>query len=119
MTHSVPCPGKLVPARTTLSHSCRYINPCFTTQNKYLVDYAEAKEYDATREARRKGICGVPIISMFYGIVVMMFFEDDGRHKKPHIHVEYQEHEAVFSIPDGKLLRGSLPPARRFSGLSP
>ena len=55
----------------------------------------------------------MPAISMFYGIVVMMFFEDDRRHKKPHIHVEYQKHEAVFGIPDGKLLSGSLPPAKQ------
>ena len=55
----------------------------------------------------------MPTISMFYGIVVMMFFEDDRRHKKPHIHVEYQQYEAVFGIPAGKLLSGSLPPAKR------
>ena len=51
----------------------------------------------------------MPIISMFYGIVVMMFFDDCRKHKKPHVHVEYQEHEAVVSIPEGKLLRGALP----------
>ena len=54
----------------------------------------------------------MPIISMFYGIVVMMFFDDCRRHKKPHIHVEYQKHQAVITISDGKLLRGSLPPAK-------
>lgn len=54
----------------------------------------------------------MPILSMFYGIVVMMFFEDDKRHKKPHLHVEYQDHEAVISIPEGKVLAGSLPPAK-------
>jgi len=54
----------------------------------------------------------MPIISMFYGIVVMMFFDDSRRHKKPHIHVEYQDHEAVITIPDGKLLCGSLPQAK-------
>jgi hypothetical protein len=54
----------------------------------------------------------MPIISMFYGLVVMMFFDDRRRHKKPHIHVEYQNHEAVISIPDGRLLAGSLPPAK-------
>ncbi len=54
----------------------------------------------------------MPVISMFYGLVIMMFFDDCRRHKKPHIQVEYQEHEAVISIPDGKLLRGSLPPAK-------
>lgn len=54
----------------------------------------------------------MPIISMFYGVVIMMFFGDNRRHKKPHIHVEYQDHEAVISIPGGRLLRGSLPPAK-------
>lgn len=49
---------------------------------------------------------------MFYGIVVFMYFEDNRRHKKPHIPVAYQEHEAVISIPEGKLLRGSLPKAK-------
>jgi len=49
---------------------------------------------------------------MFYGIVVMMFFDDCRRHKKPHIHVEYQDCEAVIGLPDGKLLGGSLPPAK-------
>ncbi len=42
----------------------------------------------------------MPIISMFYGLVVMMFFDDCRRHKKPHIHVEYQSSEAVIGIPD-------------------
>ena len=54
----------------------------------------------------------MPIISMFYGIVVLMFFDDVRRHKKPHIHVEYQDHEAVISIPEGNVLRGSLPQAK-------
>ena len=54
----------------------------------------------------------MPVISMFYGIVIMMFFNDCRRHKKPHIHVEYQDREAVIGIPDGKLLGGSLPPAK-------
>ena len=55
----------------------------------------------------------MPVVSMFYGIVIMMFFDDNRRHKKPHIHVEYQDEEAVFGIPDGTLLGGSLPPAKR------
>jgi hypothetical protein len=54
----------------------------------------------------------MPVISMFYGIVVMMFFGDDRRHQQPHIHVEYQGHEAVIAIPEGNLLAGSLPPSK-------
>ncbi|HUJ71662.1 MAG TPA: DUF4160 domain-containing protein, partial [Verrucomicrobiae bacterium] len=41
------------------------------------------------------------IISMFYGIIVSLYFMDRDRHKQPHLHARYQEHEAVLSIPDG------------------
>ena len=51
----------------------------------------------------------MPVISMFYGIIVLMYFLDNKKHKRPHIHVQYQGKEAVFSIPDGKLLEGALP----------
>jgi hypothetical protein len=50
------------------------------------------------------------VISMFYGLVVYLFFEDNKRHHLPHIHVKYQDENAVFSIPEGKLLEGSLKP---------
>ena len=50
----------------------------------------------------------MPVISMFYGIIVMMFFIDNKKHKKPHIYVKYQEQEAVISIPDGEVLEGEL-----------
>ncbi len=48
------------------------------------------------------------IISMFYGIIISMYFFDDRRHHMPHIHVKYQEQEAVFSIPEGELIEGEL-----------
>jgi hypothetical protein len=50
----------------------------------------------------------VAVISMFYGIIVSMYFFDTQRHHMPHIHVRYQEQEAVLSIPDGMLLEGNL-----------
>jgi hypothetical protein len=49
------------------------------------------------------------IISMFYGIIISLYFMDQKRHHLPHIHVKYQEHEAVIEIPDGKLIEGDLP----------
>jgi hypothetical protein len=55
----------------------------------------------------------MPIISLFYGIVIRMFFKDNDQHKLPHIHAEYQGDVAVFSIPDGELLAGSIPPNKR------
>ena len=49
------------------------------------------------------------ILSMFYGIIISMFYGDDKQHKLPHIHAQYQEFEAIFSIPDGEMINGSLP----------
>ena len=54
----------------------------------------------------------MPVISMFYGIIVSMYFLDNKRHKLPHIHVKFQDEEAVISIPDGTLLEGTLPSAK-------
>ena len=54
----------------------------------------------------------MPTISMFYGILVKMFFYDKEKHHSPHIHVEYQGETAVYSIKDGELLAGRLPPKK-------
>ena len=54
----------------------------------------------------------MPVISMFYGIIISMYFIDDKRHKRPHIHTKYQDEEAVIAIPEGDLLEGSLPPGK-------
>lgn len=51
----------------------------------------------------------MPIVSMFYGIIVRMYFFDNQQHALPHVHAEYAEHSAVFSLADGTLLAGSLP----------
>lgn len=51
----------------------------------------------------------MPTISMFYGILIRMFFYDMEKHKMPHVHAEYQGQVAVYSIPDGTVLAGSLP----------
>ena len=51
----------------------------------------------------------MPTISMFYGIIIRMMFFDSQQHHSPHIYVEYQGEKAVFTIPDGELLEGSLP----------
>jgi len=52
----------------------------------------------------------MPVISMFYGIIVHLYFMDNKQHHKPHIHATYQEQEVVISIPEGELLEGNLPP---------
>ncbi len=51
----------------------------------------------------------MPVLSMFYGIIIRMYYRDDKQHRAPHIHAEYSGHEAVLSITDGSVLRGALP----------
>jgi hypothetical protein len=50
------------------------------------------------------------IISLFDGIIVAMSLFDGLFHSFPHIHVKYQEQEAVIAIPTGDILDGSLKP---------
>lgn len=50
----------------------------------------------------------MPVISMFYGIIVALYYMNNKQHHKPHIHVRYQDQEAVVSIPDGNLVEGML-----------
>jgi len=52
----------------------------------------------------------MPVISMFYGIIVSIFYQDNERHNKPHIHVRYQGQKASISIEDGTMLAGDFPP---------
>jgi hypothetical protein len=49
------------------------------------------------------------MISMFYGILVSILFEDE-RHKLPHILVQYTEYKASISFSDGRVLAGDIPP---------
>lgn len=46
---------------------------------------------------------------MFYGLIIRMYYFDNQQHKTPHIHVQYQDDEAVFEIPTGFVLAGNLP----------
>ena len=52
----------------------------------------------------------MPVISMFYGILVAIFFEDNDRHHLPHIHVRYSGEKASIAIEDGRVLAGHFPP---------
>ncbi|OGO35774.1 MAG: hypothetical protein A2147_07920 [Chloroflexi bacterium RBG_16_57_8] len=55
----------------------------------------------------------MPVISMFYGVIVQLFFFDTDRHKKPHIHVRYAELSAAVDIQTGELLEGEFPLRQR------
>lgn len=52
------------------------------------------------------------VIAMFYGIIVSMYYFNKRRHHLPHIHVKYQEQEAIIAIPSGEVLEGELKPGK-------
>ena len=48
----------------------------------------------------------MPTLSMFYGILIKMFFDD---HQPPHFHAEYGEYELVVTINPIKIIKGNAP----------
>ncbi len=52
----------------------------------------------------------MPTISMFYGILVLIYYKDNSHHHLPHIHIRYQNFKASVAIEDGRILEGQLPP---------
>ncbi len=51
----------------------------------------------------------MPAISMFYGVIVYMYFFDNKQHSLPHIHVDYQDSSAIISVESGEVMDGSIP----------
>lgn len=51
----------------------------------------------------------MPVISMFHGIIIHMYFLDNQHHGIAHIHARYTESEASIRIEDGEVLAGKLP----------
>ena len=51
----------------------------------------------------------MPIISQFYGIIIRIYFKDTEKHHLEHIHAQYNEYDAVYSLKDVNLLEGTLP----------
>ncbi|ACD95852.1 DUF4160 domain-containing protein [Trichlorobacter lovleyi] len=54
----------------------------------------------------------MPTISMFYGIIIYLYFYDDERHHVPHVHAKYQGQDVSVSIIDGEVLAGEIPLAK-------
>lgn len=50
----------------------------------------------------------MPVLSMFYGIIVRMYNEAGEKHNMPHIHAEYSGEEVVIDL-DGNVIEGSFP----------
>lgn len=54
----------------------------------------------------------MPTISMFYGIIIRMYFSP-GEHNPPHFHAYYNEYKASFSIDSIEVMEGELPRKQR------
>ena len=50
----------------------------------------------------------MPTISMFYGIVIRMYYDD---HNPPHFHAFYVNYKAIFNL-DGEMLEGNMPTSK-------
>ena len=50
----------------------------------------------------------MPTISIFYGIIIMMYLKNK-EHNPPHIHAFYGEESASFYIQNGEIYEGSFP----------
>ena len=48
----------------------------------------------------------MPEISLFFGIRVMMYYDD---HMPPHFHAEYNGQRAIVDIVHGRVAKGALP----------
>lgn len=48
----------------------------------------------------------MPVISIFYGIVIQMFWSD---HAPPHFHALYAEHEVLIDIQTLEIMKGTMP----------
>jgi hypothetical protein len=46
----------------------------------------------------------MPYVSMFFGIIIRMFYSE---HNPPHFHAEYQGSEGIFSF-EGKMIKGNI-----------
>lgn len=47
----------------------------------------------------------MPTLSMFYGIIIRMYYDD---HNPPHFHAMYNEYEAIISF-ERDILKGEFP----------
>ena len=55
----------------------------------------------------------MPLISMFYGIIIYLYYLDNKKHHIAHIHAEFAEFEGIFNIETGEMIEGDLPSPKR------
>ena len=55
-----------------------------------------------------KGEIRLPVLSIFYGIIIRMYFLQS-EHNPPHIHAIYNEDVAAIDFMTGEIIEGHLP----------
>jgi hypothetical protein len=55
----------------------------------------------------------VPELSRFYGIIIRMYVESGGPHRRPHFHAYYGDEVAIYALSSIELMAGSLPRRQR------
>jgi hypothetical protein len=50
----------------------------------------------------------MPTISMFFGIIIRMYYAPK-EHNPPHVHAYYQDEMAAINIENGDILNGTFP----------
>jgi hypothetical protein len=53
------------------------------------------------------------VLSMFYGIIVSMYYYDNTQHKNHISILNIKRKESVFSIPDGEMIEGKMQSTRK------
>ena len=51
----------------------------------------------------------MPTISMFYGVIIRMYYDD---HNPPHFHAFYGDYKAIFSF-DGEIIEGTMSSSKK------
>lgn len=51
----------------------------------------------------------MPEISRFFGIIIRMYAEAGGQHRRPHFHAYYQDDVAIYAIDTIEAIAGTLP----------
>ena len=57
----------------------------------------------------------MPILSMFYGIIIRMYYADNKQHHVPHIHADYGMIRPFLVLRMANYLQGNFPKARPVS----
>ncbi|MBQ7068814.1 MAG: DUF4160 domain-containing protein [Synergistaceae bacterium] len=74
-------------------------------------EFLKMRQEEEMAKERKEEEKDMPIISMFFGIIIRMFTGQQ-EHNPPHFHAEYQGHKGTFDF-EGNMLNGDIPPKQQ------